>query len=272
MNNDTSLTVRETIVSLVRAYEQSAADVRQAFALLEGAEERLNAAFTLGADCKIHVRDRWGRTLGFGDVDSVVARLELDVWSSLVERLELRRFISVKRAEELDRMLDGKSEDKFPPVTLENVLAFARGFRQQLDTMLTEAVNEVFEWLRPHHSEYKRNSELEVPRRVVLSYMVEKDWQKFHVCYGGRAQARLTALQNVFSALDGKGTIAKTHYGALYDAINASGKDGVGETEYFKFRCYRNHNLHLEFRRADLLAKLNAIAGGKRLRPSTEAA
>ena len=62
----------------------------------------------------------------------------------------------------------------------------------------------------------------------------------------------------------GNGTI-KTHRGPLIDAIEAA-KDGTGETEYFRFRCFRNRNLHLEFKRLDLVAKLNAVAGGMRLR------
>jgi hypothetical protein len=68
----------------------------------------------------------------------------------------------------------------------------------------------------------------------------------------------------VFHALDGNGTI-KTHRGPLIDAIEAA-KDGTGETDYFRFRCFRNRNLHLEFKRLDLVAKLNTVAGGMRLR------
>jgi len=51
----------------------------------------------------------------------------------------------------------------------------------------------------------------------------------------------------------------------LIDAIEAA-KDGTGETEYLRFRCFRNRNLHLEFKRLDLVAKLNAISAGMRLR------
>ena len=68
----------------------------------------------------------------------------------------------------------------------------------------------------------------------------------------------------MFHALDGNGTI-KTHRGPLIDAKEAA-KDGTGETDYFRFRCFRNRNLHLEFKRLDLVAKLNAVAGGLRLR------
>jgi len=68
--------------------------------------------------------------------------------------------------------------------------------------------------------------------------------------------------------LDGNGTI-KTHRGPLIDAIEAT-KDGTGETEYFRFKCFRNRNLHLEFKTLDLVAKLNAVAGGMRLRSQRE--
>lgn len=81
----------------------------------------------------------------------------------------------------------------------------------------------------------------------------------------------LRALENVFTALDGKGSITKTHNGEIIDAINRS-TDGTGETDYFRFRACRNRNLHLEFKRLDLLARLNQIAGGARLRPKPEAA
>jgi len=45
----------------------------------------------------------------------------------------------------------------------------------------------------------------------------------------------------------------------LVDAINTS--NGTGETEYFKFKACKNGNLHLEFKRMDLVSKLNQLAG-----------
>jgi len=63
--------------------------------------------------------------------------------------------------------------------------------------------------------------------------------------------------------LDGKGTV-KSHYGELCDTI-ADSKDGLGDTSYFRFKCYQNGNLHLEFLRPDLDERVNMIAGGNRL-------
>ena len=64
-------------------------------------------------------------------------------------------------------------------------------------------------------------------------------------------EQHIRAIDNVFHALDGNGAI-KTHRGPLIDAIEAA-KDGAEETDYFRFRCFRNRNLHLELKQLDLV-------------------
>ena len=95
-----------TIVELVRMYEAAVADVRAGFALLRSAEERMDAAFNLD-DWRgsVHVRDRHGRRVEVSgrDEEDAIAQLRLTVWGHLVDRLEVRRFLSVKRAAELKR-------------------------------------------------------------------------------------------------------------------------------------------------------------------------
>jgi len=266
----------QTILQLVNAFNESASDIRRAAEFLESATSRLDTAFANDETTdKVQVRTRYGRAVEF-DPQEAITRLRLEIWSHLVDRLEVRRFLSVRRATELHQMLDDKSEEKFPDITLENVLAFAQGLRSQVPQMLEEAVQEVFSWLRPPRSEYKTNTELEVGRRAILGYTVEwgwlgrggKDEYGYRVSYGREQQIR--ALENVFSALDGRGSVTETYNSKLADAIRASGASGKGETEYFRFKCYRNRNLHLEFKRLDLLERFNAIAGGMRLRPKAD--
>lgn len=38
------------------------------------------------------------------------------------------------------------------------------------------------------------------------------------------------------------------------------------ETEFFRCQWYKGETLHIEFKRPDLIAKLNALAGGKTLK------
>jgi hypothetical protein len=82
-----------------------------------------------------------------------------------------------------------------------------------------------------------------------------------------QCEQQLTALENVFSSLDGKGSVSKGHISNLSEAIRKTARGQLGQTEYFAFRGYANGALHLEFLRDDLLLKFNAIAGGARLRP-----
>ena len=150
-----------------------------------------------------------------------------------------------------------------PDIDEAQILAMLEGTLANTGAFIEEAVREVFEYLRPHRSHYKTNTEFEIGKRVILSWAVETKWDGgFHV--NSYREQILRAVDNVFHALDGNGTI-KTHRGPLIDAIEAS-RTGTGETDYFKFKCYRNHNLHLEFKRLDLVARLNAVAGGMRLR------
>ena len=152
-----------------------------------------------------------------------------------------------------------------PPMTVDSVLSMGGMIASQLRDMHHEAVREVFEFLRPRGEVYKTNSEFEIGPRVVLSWMVEHCpvLRGLQVRYDNHP--RLIALENVFNALAGNGFVGKEHYSVLSRAICES-KNGVGETDLFAFRAFKNGNLHLRFKRLDLLKQLNQIAGGKRLR------
>lgn len=140
---------------------------------------------------------------------------------------------------------------------------FAQFYSDHIDDMMGEAVAEVFEFLRPRNDHYKTNSELEIGPKVILTCVETWFSGGFHVRHWW--SQRLTAMENVFTALDGKGAVSKTYYSALENAIKAA---PVGETPYFAYKCFKNGNLHLQFRRPDLLQRLNQIAGGRRLRPA----
>lgn len=268
----TELVQRDTIRDLVRAWQESSAQVRSAFAAIVEAEERLNKVFALGGTSTMRVSANGSRyTENYEDVERTLGALRRQVWYCLAERLELRRILSISRWKELSSAID---KGELPDVTEETVDAFVRCHLESLGTILEESIREVYGWLRPrlgsYAARYKTNDSIEVGPRVVLTGMICRNWagRGFEVNYL-RTQETI-ALDNVFAALDGRGQVAATYWGELGDAIKASA-DGIGETPYFRFRCCKNGNLHLEFKRRDLLARFNAVAGGKNLRPSKAA-
>lgn len=258
----TDLTIRETLPALVACYKLAEEEVRQAYALLEAAENRLQTGFLdLGAHC-FSTNPRDYCKVGSQAADLVMETIKTEAWRVLVERMELRRVLSVKRRKELDTQL--QNGDKLPDITEENIVAMLQDNLASIDSYMKEAIHEVFDFLRASGSVLKTNSEFELGKRVILRHAVTPGYIKgtFQVAY--RHEPELTALDNVFSVCDGKGTI-KTYRGPLCDGISEC-RDGVGVTEYFRFRCYRNGNLHIEFRRPDLVTRLNATAGGNRLK------
>ncbi len=257
----TDLAVRSTVRELVRTFQETESVIRDTFARLVETQARLNLVFTLGNERAIRIQaSRYSNNDDFEQPDEAIKRVARQAWSVIVERLELKRMMSIARYAELERQLE---REDLPEITEANVEAFARQYVESLPTMLQEAVTEVFEWLRPHHSRYKTNSELEVPRRVILTSMVERRYASGGYRVNYYQTQRLTALENCLNSLDGSGQISKTYQSALQTAIEA----GDDRTPLFTFRAHRNGNLHLTFRRLDLLKKFNAIAGGKNLKP-----
>ncbi len=259
---------RTTLEEMVVAWKQSKADVEQAFALLVGAEQRMKAIFKPDSFLFDMSRQQ-SEYRDYEHPEKVMKLLKKDVWRALIDRMELRRVMSVKKAEELDRQIE--SGEGLPDIEVDQILGLMDGMAQQVGAFMDEAVKETFDYLRPHRSSAEftnGNFQQELGRRAVKPCAVERKYNGtgFHVSHYHEKNIR--ALDNVFHLLDGKGTV-KTHRGPLMDAIEATGPDGRAETEYFKVRCYQNRNLHIEFKRADLLAKLNGIVGGHTLKTKT---
>jgi hypothetical protein len=255
---------RSTMEELVRTYAQAEADIRAACATIAAALDSLNAVVRLGETSGgVDFRPVHNRHLDYNQPEEALTELRRQIWRRIVDRLELRRMMSVRQAKALDDWLDAKTVET---IDIATVTGLWRCHAQNLPEMLSEAIGEVYEFLRPSHSELKTNTQYELKSRVILERWVEHkgisasgfwptSWRRPH----------FVALENVLSALDGRGSVSKSHYSEIERAIETH---AVGETTYFHYKCYRNGNLHIEFKRPDLIKRFNTMAGGKRLKPT----
>ena len=257
--------------ALVRTYEQAELSIRAGFSQIAGALDSLDTTFALGGHSP-HLRTggrRYDSGFNFADPTDAIRELRRDCWQTLVERTQIRRIMSIKAWDAFSKELaDGEP----PPITIETVSGMLAGLKADIPDMLKAAVDEVFNFLRPHYDRFKTNTQLAIGERVVLEGYVEtgygRTWCVRH-CY----QQNLLALENVFRMLDGKVQSERAgHWSDLENAIRVCPADGpcVGQTEYFEFKGYKKQTLHLKFRRMDLVRKLNAMAGGRRLTPTGE--
>jgi hypothetical protein len=259
IQNGNELIARASIPALVAAWNKSVSDLTEGFRLVNEAKERLQLVFGT-QHYGFRIGDRHDR-VDFDNPTAVVAGLKRDAWRCLADRLGLKQMMSVAKAEQLDKQLE--SGEGLPEITDADLTAAIMGLIESVPDMMAEAVVEVFEILRPQRSRLVTNHKFEVGERVILAYMVESQWngKGFRPGSYGRDD-KLRAIDNVFHRLAGKGLVA-THRGPLVDAIHAS-PDGKGETEFFEFKCCKNQNLHLRFKRLDLVGELNRIAADPR--------
>jgi hypothetical protein len=251
---------RQTIAEFVREYGQSEKDIRDGFALVKRGLQ------SLGEGTSLHT----GHYVDFDSPDEVATTLRRKAWSNIIDRLQMRRAMSVKAWNEFEERM---KRSEVPPITVEIIEGMVRQYRQDLPAMLEASVVEIFEWLRPRDSEYKTNTEYEIGKRVILNGVVRISYSTWGISNWYRQE--LIALENVFDLVAGKQPTERVHgCSKLETAISALPLRGSceGETEHFKFRGFKKGTLHLEFRNPAHVARLNAIAGGARLKPAESAA
>lgn len=262
-HDSTPLATRRTVAELVAIYQASEADIRKGFSLVGHALDRIVEAM---GGRGMHLQGRHQRNdLNWHEPDEVLTHLRRQTWRRLIERSQIRKAMSIAAWEKLEKQVD---QEEPPEVTIENVESMIAQFREEGPAMLAAAVKEVFEFLRPHGDRFKTNSQYEIGERVVLEGWVRRGWKSDSWRPSDYREQSMTALENVFLMVDGKVRLGDdNYYSELSRAISAAQGVCAGETEYFSFRGFAKGTLHLKFRRPDLVKRLNAIAGGARLKP-----
>lgn len=253
-----------TIEEMVNVYKSACARIEAAYNVLISERDRLRATF--GEHGNLCSFDTYGKNVNsYSDkpAQDVIKDLKREVWRQIINKTGARKLLSVKRAEDLDRNL---RDGNLPEVETVEVIKLLEGLVNTAGDLVAEAAREAFDILRPARHEHNRelktnqkNARYNIGPKVILCGYVEETWGGTGYRVNYYRDSDLTAVDRVFHALDGHGVPAG-YRSPLIDAIGTC-KDGQGETEYFRFKCYMNGNLHLEFRRMDLVAKLNAIGG-----------
>lgn len=262
-----SLTMAESLAE----YQTLDAEARKLFGQLAAIEERLGVLFLSQRDPEtietidLHSAGRH-HCVTYSEPDEVLGRAQRQIWGALVARSGIYRILSEARSKEVDTQL---SEGDLPPLTVANVESWLVNMQGSAEELLREKVAEVFKFLRPAHTDYKTNSVFEVGKKVVLENVICRSDARWS--WSPRVnhyyQAMLTSLETLFRTLDGQGERTTGWKSDLHVAIESCDPEsGKGETDYFRVKPCRNGNLHLEFKRLDLLAKFNAVAGGKNLK------
>lgn len=257
-----------TIDQMVATWERTQETFRTSFEAIAKAEEELHAVFgsydrysNFSPFC---YGFRWNYKDWESCLDDSLKQVQSSIWRKIMQKIGLEKFVTEKRQKEIEENL---KYHRMPPLTREEILNFLKLVSDNSDDLFHELLMDVFKFLRPAMwDRHKTNKRYEIGRKVILARCCDfwsGEYRSSGFFYDHSDD--LSRTDRAFHLLDGKG-VPDGYHSELVDAINTSGVLGVGETEYFKFRCHKNGNLHLEFKRLDLLRELNAKCGGLALK------
>ncbi len=245
---------------MIENYQTAREEVQEAFRLLDMAKKRLRSSFGTYYDQVFPPNFR-----EYNLEREAKASLEIilrNAWKGVFEITEMKNLISSKRKQKLDEQLE---RGELPELNIQTLSDMIADLGCNVDRYFKEAVQEVFEWLRPPGSRYKANSEYEIGKKVIICDAMDTD---FSVSFGYHSEQRFNSLDNVFHLLDGTG-VSKYPDDAVTKIKEATREEKWEcETDYFHFKWFKNGNMHIYFKRIDLVRELNRIGGGNRVKPN----
>lgn len=180
-------------------------------------------------------------------------KLDRNLWEHAFTQIGLHQFMDAQAKEELEKDL----EKNVPEFNMDNVRETVLTAAQDADKMFARGLVNVFHALSGEHKT-NRNSPFKINPKAIIGCMtapgysgglrVNNSWQ--------RGIERINDIDRVFKTLDGK----KHQPRELETLINAAWREWeIYEDDYYRVKGFKNGNMHLEFKRQDLLDKVNLI-------------
>lgn len=178
-------------------------------------------------------------------------RVDMFAWQSLQRLSGLRNLMDAQATKDFAKQLS----DNPPPFTDANIVATYTGLAAQSADIFERGLVNVFHGLNVR--KYKTNSAFRVGKRVVLSHVLGS----WHSGWNHYANGRETIadLDRCFHILDGKKPPETANAADTVQHAYAQ-RQAVVETPYFSARLFPgNKNIHLTFKRLDLVDRANDI-------------
>lgn len=168
---------------------------------------------------------------------------------------------------DLERLMDKTAKDGFrqqlmkepPEFTAGNVVATLQQFVADADTIFKRGIAVAFSTL---DRRFRSHDGWKIGSRVILDRAFDGfgSWN-----YYSNKRDSLRDIERVFHVLDEKPI--PLSYSGIVGAIEESrsvrwgARQSESDSEYFKARCFLNGNLHLWFKRDDLVDRVNRLLG-----------
>ena len=266
----TEIERKQTARMIATAHTIASGKIREAYTILEEAQKDLAA---IGDYFDVLPYCRYAKNPA-DEIGSILLNIKKRTWRCIFERTNVRDCMTTRKLEAFQESLE--KPKKLPEITEENIRKFVENIILAAPDLLNDFVRETFQWLLPTHWQADKlktlkKNQFEIQQKTIVSNICEVNSEDSNLGMNYYDSSKnLNNMDSAFRLLDGKG-IAK-YPDDLKTVTEIAFKAGlrIVETDYFKIKFYGNGNAHIEFKRADLLQKLNQIGGGSKLKTAAD--
>jgi len=235
------LTIPKTITDYCETRDRALDLLKQAGALIAAADKELTQINRYGLSCNARPRN-----------SLVETRKEIDrtLWRLAFDKTGFLRLMDATAVDDFERSMDRDP----PEFSTETIRSTFVNLAQQSELMFARGLVNVFRLLSKRHRT-NTDQPFTVGEKAILPGIVQAGFQRgLHVSHHG--SPRLNDIDRVFKVLAGETPQPR----ALETALNAALLERAPyEDDYYLIRGYGNGNLHIRFKRRDLLDAANRI-------------
>ena len=236
----TTLALPTTLRDLLKMRDQALQLHRDARRVNDLAEEVLQAAGPYLAPREMSFR---------GTESQALKELDQRMWTRAFDITGFRQLMDAKAVDEFEKSLYADT----PEFTEANIRATFLKLNQESEEMFRRGIVRVFRGL---DREYRSHDAVRVTRKAILTFMLRPSFRGGMEVGYGTPSHQLDDIDRVFKTLDKK----RFQPRQLESGLNAAFNDRqVFEDDYYRAKGFRNGNLHLEFKRDDLLERVNEL-------------
>lgn len=197
-------------------------------------------------------------------------KMKYEIWKTVIEKMGMERYLTNNVRKNFQKFVEQQGAMDF---TKENVMNLIKTLFANTKNIMETAIAEVFDHFTKYHEEnrchiegWKTNSAWRVNLKVILPNFVDATWFKtYHI--NSHRWDEYSDIDRVMSYLSGKKYEEIKTLKSAIESIRI-GDNGLYESEFFTFRCYKKGTLHIKFKDEWLWEEFNLRAtDGKKWLP-----
>jgi len=255
----TEIIPQVNIAGVVKQYDLAMQLIDEGFQKLAEADKILEVTF----DHHTHA------SLQYGDYskERVKENILASAWRHVMKWINIESIMSAEDIKKMEERFSPRyytNNKDIPPFTLEEIQTIIFASVQNSDVIFRKSLTELWNFLTPgKYNCYQklvtdRKNADEIQPYVILHSCMEARYRTWSL--NSYRDKDIRQMDKVFHTLDGKKYDPSGPN--LYNAITSSTLDVKSvESEYFQVKMYQNGNLHVRFKRLDLLKKVNEAIG-----------